>query len=94
MLAGENRNVNISNLVLHGHGVPEVDGHLPDVDEAVLVRGLRVQRVHLRHGSLHEVDHGQRVGRRELAVLDVGDVHLLRHNKKTRQGQVGQATHC
>lgn len=77
MRRGRNGTVRGSHLLLHGHGIPEVDGHLSDVDEAVLVRGLRVQRVHLRHGPLHEVDHGQRVGRRELAVLDVGDVHLL-----------------
>lgn len=36
-----------TNLFLHGHGVPEVDGHLSDVDEGVLVRGLCVQGIHL-----------------------------------------------
>lgn len=77
-----------TNLFLHGHGVPEVDGQLPDVDEGVLVRGLRVQGVHLRKGPLHEVDHGQRVGRGELTVLYIGNVHLLQREIKTQPRQI------
>lgn len=71
-----------ANLLLHGHGVPQVDGQLADVDEAVLVGGLCVQRVHLCQRPLHEVDHRQNGGRRELAVLHVRDVHLLRKKKR------------
>lgn len=71
-----------TNLLLHGHGVPEVDGQLADVDEGVLVGGLCVQGVHLCERPLHEVDHGQHVGRRELAVLHIGNVHLLQRERK------------
>ena len=58
-----------------------MDGKLSDVDEGVLVRGLCVQGIHLCQSSLHEVDHGQRIGRRELTVLYVGNVHLLQRKK-------------
>lgn len=46
-MGGKNKNIHHTNLFLHGHGVPEVDGHLSDVDEAVRVRGLCVEGVHL-----------------------------------------------
>lgn len=66
-----------TNLFLHSHGIPEVDGQLSDVDEGVLVSSLCIQGVHLCQSSLHEVDHGQHIGRCELTVLHVGNVHLL-----------------
>lgn len=56
---------------------------MSDVDERMLVGDLRVQGVHLCQSSLHEVDHGQRVRRRELAVLHIGNVHLLQREKST-----------
>ena len=74
-----------TNLFLHGHGISEVDGQLSDVDEGVLVCVLCVQGVHLCQSSLHEVDHGQCIGRRELAVLYIGNVHLLQKRKKKQE---------
>lgn len=71
-----------NNLLLHGHGVSEVNGQLSDIDEGVLVSDLRVQGVHLCQSSLHEVDHGQHVGRRELAVLYIRNVHLLQRGRR------------
>jgi hypothetical protein len=50
----------------------------------VLVGGLCVQRVHLRQCPLHEVDHRQNGGRRELAILHVRDVHLLRKENEVK----------
>lgn len=62
-----------------------MNGQLADVDEAVLVGDLCVQRVHLRQGALHEADQGQGVGRCELAVLHIGNVHLLQKEQKHTQ---------
>lgn len=42
-------------LLLHVHGIAQVDGELADIDEAMLVGDLRVQRVHLSQSALHEV---------------------------------------
>lgn len=42
-------------LLLHVHGIAQVDGELADVNEAMLVRDLCVQRVHLSQSALHEV---------------------------------------
>lgn len=66
-----------TDLFLHGHGVSEVNCELSDVDEGLLIGGLSVQGVHLCQSPLHEVNHGERVGRCELAVLHIRNVHLL-----------------
>lgn len=42
-------------LLLHVHGIAQVDGELADVDETMLVGDLRVQRKHLSQSALHEV---------------------------------------
>lgn len=78
----ENRSREQTNLFLHGHGVSEVNGQLTNVDKGVLIGDLRVQRVHFCQSSLHEVDHGEYIGRSELAVLHIGNVHLLQKEKK------------
>lgn len=64
-------------LLLYGHSTAQVNGELPDIDEGMLVGDLGVQGVHLRQRPLHEVDHGQHVGRSKSRVLHKGDVHLL-----------------
>lgn len=61
-----------------------MDGQLSDIDEGLLISGLGVQGIHLRKSSLHEVDHGEHVGRCELAVLYIGNVHLLQKKKKEK----------
>lgn len=75
-----------NNLLLHGHGVPEVNSKLSDVDEGMLVCCLCVQGVHLCESSLHKVDHGQHIGGCEFTVLYISNVHLLKtEGKKTTE---------
>lgn len=69
-------------LLLQVHGIPEVDGELTNVQKGVLVGHLCVKRVHLSQGPLHEINHWKSVGGSELAVLHVGNVHLLQTGKR------------
>lgn len=66
-----------SYLLLYRHCTAQVDGKLADIDEGVLVRGVSVQGIHLCQRALHEVDHGQDVGRGESGILHKCNVHLL-----------------
>lgn len=64
-------------LLLYRHRTAQVNGKLTDIDEGMLVRGMRVQGIHLCQCALHEVDHGQDIGRGEPGILHKCDVHLL-----------------
>ena len=65
-------------LLFERDGIAKMDSELADVDEGVLVGELHVERQHLHQGALHEVNHGQSRGRRELTVLYVRHVHFLK----------------
>ena len=70
-----------------------MDGQLAYVDECVLVRHLRVQRKHLRHGALHEVYDRQGAGGSELGVADVGKVELLHKWRRERDRLIIKTKH-
>lgn len=64
-------------LLLYRHCTAQVNGKLTDIDEGMLVRRMCVQGIHLCQRALHEVDHGQDIGRGESGILHKCDVHLL-----------------
>jgi hypothetical protein len=56
---------------------PRSDKIIPDVYKRVVVGGPLVERKELCERPPHEVDDGPGVGAGKLAVLHVGQVHLL-----------------
>ena len=54
-----------------------MNGQLPDIDEGILISNVIIQGKDFHIGALHEVDQGQGVGRRKLAIPHINHVQLL-----------------
>ena len=65
-----------------------MNGKLTDIDEGMLVRDVCVHSIHLCQCALHEVDHGQDIGRGESGILHKRNVHLLRRKEDTTTSKI------